>query len=295
MAQQGAGLPGAVPPPPTAASTVQAPSGDLAAITLTSKIPEFWTDAPRIWFIRVEAMLAPQKLADDSRFDIVVSKLSKDAIQQVSDLLTNPPATKKFDSLKQRLLAIYEESESRQLQKLISEMDLGDQKPSQLLRRMRELAKGKVPDDTLKILWQGHLPPQVRAVLAVSDTKDLDNLAAVADKVFETTRAVHVSEVASQPSSTSSRDTDLLMAEIAKISRKLAGMAGSQQRYRRQQRFGGNRSRSASRKRTRDPTPSTSRRNPESPDWLCFYHHRFRSRAHKCVEPCAWKPRADNN
>ncbi|KOB64448.1 Uncharacterized protein OBRU01_24278, partial [Operophtera brumata] len=33
-------------------------------------------------------------------------------------------------------MLVYEESAERQFQKLVSEMDLGSQKPSQLLRRM---------------------------------------------------------------------------------------------------------------------------------------------------------------
>ncbi|CAH0687934.1 unnamed protein product [Spodoptera exigua] len=211
------------------AKSTPEPSVDLAAITLTSKIPEFWVDSPRVWFYRIEAMLAPQKLSDDSRFDIVVSKLSKEAIQQVTDLLMDPPEGKKFDTLKVRLLTIYEESKNRQLQKLISEMDLGDQKPSQLLRRMRELAKEKIPDDTLKMMWQGHLPSPVRAVLAVTDSKDLDGLAVVADNVFETTRASHVSEV-SQQQSNPSKETDLIMAEIAKLTLKIDQLERSKSR-----------------------------------------------------------------
>ncbi|KAJ8710659.1 hypothetical protein PYW08_009174 [Mythimna loreyi] len=99
-------------------------------------------------------------------------------------------------------------------------MVLGDQKPSQLLRRMRELAKEKIPDDTLKMLWQGHLPSSVRAVLAVTDSKNLDDLAVVADNVFETTRAAHVSEVSQQQPITS-KETDLIMAEIAKLTLKV--------------------------------------------------------------------------
>ncbi|CAH2243884.1 uncharacterized protein LOC120636793 [Pararge aegeria] len=166
---------------PTAASVA---SMELAAITLTSKILDFWTDQPRILFIRTEAMLAPQKLSDDARYDIVVSKLSKDAIQQVTDLLIEPPAVKKFETLKARLLLFTRSLKTKQLQKLISEMELGDQKPSQLLRRMRELAKDKIPNDTLRILWQGHLPSAVRAVLAVSETKELEHLSTIADNVF---------------------------------------------------------------------------------------------------------------
>lgn len=34
---------------------------DLAAVTLSSKIPDFWSDQPRVWFIRTEAILAPNK------------------------------------------------------------------------------------------------------------------------------------------------------------------------------------------------------------------------------------------
>lgn len=55
---------------------------DLAAVTLSSKIPDFWSDQPRVWFIRTEAILAPQKMGDEAKFNIVVSKLGKEAIQQ---------------------------------------------------------------------------------------------------------------------------------------------------------------------------------------------------------------------
>uniref|UniRef100_A0A2H1V5N9 SFRICE_030973 n=1 Tax=Spodoptera frugiperda TaxID=7108 RepID=A0A2H1V5N9_SPOFR len=269
-----------------AKSTVES-SVDLAAIILTSKIPEFWVDSPHAWFYRIEAMLAPQKLSDDWRFDIVVSKLTKEAIQQVTDLLMDPPEGKKFESLKTRLLAIYEESKNRQLQKLISEVD---QKPSQLLRRMRELAKEKIPDNTLRMLWQGHLPSPLRAVLAVTESKDLDSLTVLADNVFETTRATHVSEVGQQQPSTS-KETDLIMAEIAKLTMKVEQLERSNARSRPQQQ-NWNRSRSAP--RTGSRARSASRRTPESPDWLCFYHYWFRTKAKKCNEPCSWKSSSEN-
>lgn len=51
-------------------------------------------------------------------------------------------------------------------------MELGDQRPSQLLRRMRDLARDKIPDETFRIMWQGHLSSSVRAGLAVSEVKE---------------------------------------------------------------------------------------------------------------------------
>ncbi|CAH0403016.1 unnamed protein product [Chilo suppressalis] len=65
---------------------------------------------------------------------MAVAKLNKEALRQVSDLIQSPPATEKYNALKRRLIAVYEESAESQFQKLVSEMDLGTQKPSQLLR-----------------------------------------------------------------------------------------------------------------------------------------------------------------
>ncbi|CAF4741515.1 unnamed protein product [Pieris macdunnoughi] len=78
-------------------------------------------------------------------------------------------------------------------------MEICDQKPSQLLRRMRDLGREKYLTDvsTLRILWQSHLPTSVRAVLAVSETKDMDNLATVADKIMETSQQSQISEFSS--------------------------------------------------------------------------------------------------
>lgn len=246
-------------------------SAELSQITVSSRIPEFWTDAPRLWFVQFEAVLANQKLGDEAKYHLVITKMAKDTIQQVTDLLLQPPCKEKYTVLKERLLAVYEESENRQIQKLIGEMDLGDQKPSQLLRRMRDLARGKIPDDTLRILWQGHLPPAARAVLAVTDMQDLESLANVADKVLETTRSAQVNEVAQISS-------DKILDEIAKIGRRLEALERSRPR---QRQFGRNRSYSRGRNQTHR-SPSKNKQK------LCFYHARFKTRAHKCVKPCAW-------
>lgn len=266
----------AQPGPSTSPATSN--GAELATVTVSSRIPEFWCDQPRLWFVQCEAILGPQKLSDEARFNLVVAKLGKDVIQQVSDILLKPPETKKFDVLKERLLKAYEESEIRQFQKLLSGMELGDQKPSQLLRRMKDLAREKIPDETLRIMWQGHLPSSVRAVLAVSESQDLENLAAIADKIMETSRPLQVAEVQSSTLS----DSSFILAEIAKLSLKIRDMERSRNHFKR---FNNNRSRSRSTSRARN----MSRRTPDSPDWLCYYHHKFRQRAMKCVEPCAWK------
>ncbi|XP_075990176.1 uncharacterized protein LOC142985818 [Anticarsia gemmatalis] len=100
-----------------------------AGTSVLSRIPEFWRDQPRLWFTQFEAIVAPQK-QDDYKYYTVTAKLSKEEIIQVSDIITSPPATEKYKAIKERLIGCYEESDDRRLQKLLSEMELGDQKPA---------------------------------------------------------------------------------------------------------------------------------------------------------------------
>lgn len=213
------------PTPAPAAQVKEERIAEMATISVISRVSQFWTDHPRLWFLQTEAVLAPQKLSDEAKYHLVITKLSKEAIQQVTDILISPPEIKRYDGLKQRLLAIYEESETRQIQKLISEMELGDQRPSQLLRRKRDLARSKVSDETLKILWQGHLPSAIRGIIAVAESSEFDVLARLAEKVMETTTPARVAEVrCSKFPSTGSSSNDVIIAEIRKINRRINEM-----------------------------------------------------------------------
>ncbi|XP_073959739.1 uncharacterized protein [Choristoneura fumiferana] len=209
------------------------PAVEVMALTVSSRIPDFWTDQPRIWFIRAEAVLTPQRAGDDAKFDMVVSKLPKEIILRLTDLLTNPPANNKYETLKNKLLNMLEDSKNRQIEKLLGEMDLGDQKPSQLLQQMRNLAKDNFPEDTLRILWQNRLPTTVRAVLIASREASLETLANIADDVAEATRTRHVSEVATYGTTLQKKDASeprthdasaLILAEIAKLNVRMNDM-----------------------------------------------------------------------
>ncbi|CAF4741686.1 unnamed protein product [Pieris macdunnoughi] len=118
----------------------------------------YQTDQPRVWFIRAEAVLGPQKIADEAQFQIVVSKLDTKTDWRNGDRRPKTVAT------------------------------------SSPYARSRT---GEIPDDTLRILWQSHLTTSVRAVLAVSETKDMDNLATVADKIMEASQQPQISEFSS--------------------------------------------------------------------------------------------------
>lgn len=252
----------------------------VAAVSLASRIPDFWVDMPEVWFARVNAILAPQKLSDEIKFDLILSKLSKETISELTEIILDPPDTEKCKALKIKLLALYEDTNNARIKKLLRDIELGDQKPSQLLRKMKDLAKKNFPDETLRILWEERLPAQVRAVLAVTVTKDLNELAAVADKVLEAARPVQIAEIAQQQpqqGTSGNADTVTIMAEIAKLNARFDNLVRARPR-----------SRSTQRGRPNTPRPSPSRKRE---DWLCFYHFRYREQARKCLQPCAWNGR----
>ncbi|GFQ78388.1 gag-pol polyprotein [Trichonephila clavata] len=60
------------------------------------------------------------------------------------DLVLKPPENGKYDALKKRLIEVHSESEDSKIRILFQGLELGDQRPSQLLTRMRSLAGDNV-------------------------------------------------------------------------------------------------------------------------------------------------------
>ena len=59
-------------------------------------------------------------------------------LQHVPDAMINPPAEEKSGNMKTQLIDYFAESGQKKISKLLSDMPLGDQKPSNLLNRQRE-------------------------------------------------------------------------------------------------------------------------------------------------------------
>ncbi|XP_036317848.1 uncharacterized protein LOC118732849, partial [Rhagoletis pomonella] len=149
------------------------------------KVPPFWPEHPEIWFAQVEAQFSVAGVStDSSKFNTVVAAVESNVLAQISDAILNPPDNGKYDNLKRRIIDRYCESEQKKTQKLLSDVDLGDKRPTQLLSELSELAKNKVSTEFLKSLWLQRLPVQVRAILQASNA-DLPDLAKLADKILE--------------------------------------------------------------------------------------------------------------
>ncbi len=158
------------------------------------KLPPFWPADPEVWFAQVEAQFATRNIrVQRTKFDHIVASLTPEFAMEVRDLILHPPADSPYDLLKQQLIKRTTASEQRKLQQLFSTEDLGDRKPSQLLRRLQQLLGdwSTTFDPALfRELFLQRLPSHVRMVLAsTADTVSIDQLADLAGKIMEVATA----------------------------------------------------------------------------------------------------------
>lgn len=81
------------------------------------------------------------------------------------------------------VLRRFTDSADRQLHKLLTDLELGDKKPSQLLRHMRLFAGERVSEDVLRVKWLDLLPPSTRRLLCIFKASSLEELATAADEL----------------------------------------------------------------------------------------------------------------
>ncbi|CAN7981259.1 unnamed protein product, partial [Ixodes pacificus] len=103
------------------------------------RLPPYWDRDPRVWLLQAESQFHLAGVTTQGRkYHHVVSALSPAAADEVYDVLANPAAATPYDQLKNALLQRTDVSERSRVQQLLSAEDLGDRRPSQLLRRMTQ-------------------------------------------------------------------------------------------------------------------------------------------------------------
>ncbi len=151
-------------------------------MTISLKLPQFWADQPRVWFTQAEAQFAIRHItADATKFHYVVGALDQEVASRIIDLLEDPPATDKYETLKKRLIETYVLSDFERAGRLLHLPCLGDEKPSLLMDKMLNLLGKHNPDFLFKRIFIENLPEEIQADVAQSSIKDPRELAKMAD------------------------------------------------------------------------------------------------------------------
>lgn len=240
------------------------------------RVPPFCPDDPALWFAQVEGQFVLAGItADSTKFYYITAQLEQRYALEVKDIITNPPETEKYKKLKEELVSRLSASQERKVQQLLTHEEMGSRKPSQFLRHLQQLAGTAVTDEFLRTLWAGRLPVNIQTVVAAAQSSmSLNEVSLLADKVYD------IVPCTTQVASTSGEShMSLMTRQISELTKQVASLQSKLD----------SRSRSRSRPRNTNKPRSRSRSRPVDPS-VCFYHNRFRQKAHKCVQPCNYKP-----
>lgn len=268
----------------------------LDTVAASCRLPAFWPNNPHLWFAQAESEFALKGIrAEATKYHLAIRALSERDISEIADIVSNPPISCQYQTLKEELLRRFQASPTVRLQRLLSTEELGDGKPSQLLRRLYALLGDKAAsfdEDCLRELFLRRLPPPVRSLLTVSQAPSLQALALLADKIMEDTYpsiAVLQSGTVHQPVDIQSR----LQALEASLENLRVEIQSS--RPRRRPYSPG--SPPHQRRNNRTPSPPLRRGNRQYPlrqsspppdSEYCWYHATFGASARQCRPPCAW-------
>lgn len=97
-----------------------------------------YSPSVQIWFAQLDAIFQARHITtQQTKFTYILEKIPAEVTSEVSDTLLRPPTDKPYDILKDAILSRTGCSEEKKLKELLTDVTLGNNKPSQLLRRMQ--------------------------------------------------------------------------------------------------------------------------------------------------------------
>lgn len=235
------------------------------------------------------------------RFNIVMAQLPAKFFNVLAGRnLTE--AEKPYTAMKEALLKEFTMSEAERVSKLLENVTLGDKRPGDLLREMRQLSATS-DENLVKGLWLRQLPPTLAAQLA-TNIEPLDTLGTSANAIYAMLNRNQINEVSYQPVPPSaiqelSETMKQLLVLMTQNQATIAALAAQPNRAQdrgsressRERYQGRERSPDRFRGNNRDSNPPQQRSRSRSRDYdpnsdMCYYHFMFGRRANNCNQPC---------
>jgi hypothetical protein len=224
------------------------------------KLPQFWPQAPGIWFARAELRFETSGVTSQrQKFAYVADALPYESLCLVADLVESPPAAEPYNILKDRLMMSHQLTPVQKAMKLLELPDLGNRRPSQLLADLlQDCPAGEQETAFFRASFLKRLPAEVQVHLSKTDALPMKELAQQADQLYLSHRraagvaaAVAVEEVAAED------------AMLAAVAGKLTG---------------------------KQPQQQQKKKNKKLVTY-CWVHHKFGKTARKCDNPaeCMWE------
>ncbi|XP_071036996.1 uncharacterized protein, partial [Parasteatoda tepidariorum] len=166
--------------------------GDAAAVV----IPPFIRADPALWFFMPEstfALAAPKAITEaKTKYNYVVAHLPLDTATIVRDVIMQPDVTDPYMDLISKIIERCGESKTEEIRRLLAGENLGDRKPSELLRDMKRRAENhKIEDELLFELFIQAMPLPVQTIIASISPLSTEKVAEVADRILAISNPLH--------------------------------------------------------------------------------------------------------
>ncbi|GFT99864.1 uncharacterized protein TNCV_749201 [Trichonephila clavipes] len=111
-------------------------SETVEVVRIALRLPPFWKSNVRLWIAQCDHAFTFSGISsDDTKYSALVANLDAETLSYVSDIVLSPPNSDKYHTLSQRLITQFSDSETQKINKLLTDLQLGDEKPSHLLRK----------------------------------------------------------------------------------------------------------------------------------------------------------------
>ncbi|XP_075155997.1 uncharacterized protein LOC142229322 [Haematobia irritans] len=244
--------------------------GNVSVLYARLPVPQMSNTNIEAWFTTMDFWFTASGIvADKQKTATVLAALDPNTVSQLADVIANMPLTERYDYIRRKITEHFADSEQRRLNRLLSELPLGDKRPSELYFEMRRVAGNTLGEAALKGLWTKRLPDFVQPVIAAS-TGTPAEFTKITDSVVDAMSPNQINHV--QASSSELADLRLAVVELGKKFEKLSCRSRSN-------------SRRPTVRRNRSRSRSSHQNNGSSEE--CWYHRKYGRNALKCRSPCS--------
>lgn len=254
--------------------------GNVSAIYARLPVPPMSSNNIDAWFISMDFWFTASGIvADKQKTATILAALDPNVIAQLADVIASMPPNNRYDFIKAKIINHFADSEQRRLNRLLSELPLGDKKPSELFYEMRRVAGTTLGEAAVKGLWTKRLPEFAQPVIAASAGTPAE-YTKVADAVVEAIASNHIGKIEAT-SDCAIKELRVAIVELGKKFERLSARSRSR----------AGRSPLRRNRSTTHTTPRATYAYNTMGGTECWYHKKYASRARKCRSPCKHKQR----
>lgn len=236
--------------------------GNVSAVYARLPVPQMSNSNIEAWFTTMDFWFTASGIvADKQKTATILAALDPNIISQLADVIANMPASDKYTYIREKITEHFADSEHRRLNRLLSELPLGDKRPSELYFEMKRVAGNTLGEAALKGLWTKRLPDFAQAVVAAS-TGTATEFTKIADSIVDAISSNQINRVQTSPG-----ELNELRLAIVELGKKFELLS--------------NRSRSRSRRPINQGNRSQSRSSySNAAGDECWYHQKYGWNAH---------------